>query len=280
MNENDLQISSARDVIDDDNEYLFKILGECNRWNDIELELTQNRSNFQIEKFIIHDSYTLPSAFKTAIMNRKSVAENLMGEIIEAKKRAREFFYKWEGKDKTEPIWWKNRAGGETLCWYDIDEFEFDRFMEIQIFGFKSAIEELQFFDKIISRLIELNGGPVTREQYINDQPTYWERRLSSQALDEILGSRTGVNAGNIRSMRRASSPTVLEDDLNRIKGDFGDPKNPVEFLNKLQKSVADGIHEICGLEREFLPTPETSVDDSPKKVRSLFNQELIQENA
>lgn len=276
MSENNLQISSARDVVDDDNEYLFKILSECDKWNEIESELTQNRTNFQIEKFIIHDSYTLPSAFKAAIINRKSVAENMMVEIIEAKKKSREFFYKWEGKDKTQPLWWKGH-GGEVLCWYDIDEFEYNRFMDVQIFGFKSALEELQFFDRIIERLIELNGGPVTREQFIQDQPKYWERRLSNQALDDLLAGKTGVNAGNIRSMRRASSPTILDDDVNRVKGDFGDPKNPMEFLNALQKNVAEGIHEICGLEKMMLQTPKNEqIAESSPKIKSLFNQDLI----
>jgi hypothetical protein len=88
------------------------------------------------------------------------------------------------GKDKTQPIWWKTREGGEELCWYDIDEFHFHRMLEGLNRGFKASVEELECFDKLINRLIELNGGKlVSREQYNEDQPNYWERRLANQSL-------------------------------------------------------------------------------------------------
>jgi hypothetical protein len=68
--------------------------------------------------------------------------------------------------------------------------------------------------------------------------------------FDDLLAARTGVNAGNIRSMRRASAPTVLPDDVNRTKGSFGDPNNPLDFLNNLQQAVAAGIEEITGMDQ------------------------------
>lgn len=282
MSDSNLQISSVSEIIDDDNQYLLKVLGECNKWSDIEMAITQNRTNFQIEKFIIHDSYTIPSAFKVAINNRKSVVETLLDQIITCKKKTREFLYKWEGKDKSEPIWWGGGGGGrstESLCWYDIDEFEYNRFMETQIYSIKSAVEEIEFFDRIIEKLMQLNGGPVTREQYIEDQPKYWERRLSSQALDELLGARTGINAGNIRSMRRASSPTILDDDVNRTRGDFGDPKDMMNFLENLQKNVAESIEEICGLSTGELlqPSDTNRIEQTKVPTKSLFNHDLIQ---
>ena len=98
-------------------EFMLKVYNECMKWEESERELAQGRSNFQIEKFIVHDNFTLPSAFKAAIINRKSVAEGLLQGIQQAKKAAREFHYKWDGKDKNEPIWWKNGQGHEELCW-------------------------------------------------------------------------------------------------------------------------------------------------------------------
>ena len=230
-----IALASSTEVLDDKNEFMFKVLNEANRWTESEVELAQGRSDFQIEKFIIHDNFTIPSAFKSALINRKSVAEGLLSKIIDAKKEAREFHYKWEGKDKTQPIWWKTRDGGEELCWYDIDEFHFHRMLEGLNHGFKASVQELECFDKLISRLIELNGGKlVSKKQFDADQPDYWERRLSNQSIDDLFAAKTGVNAGNIRSMRRASAPTVLGNDVNRTKGSFGDPTNPLDFLNKL----------------------------------------------
>jgi hypothetical protein len=270
-----IALATSKEVLDDANEFMFKVLNEANRWTESETELAQGRSDFQIEKFIIHDNFTLPSAFKSALINRRGVAEGLLQQIIEAKRTAREFHYKWDGKDKTQPIWWKTRDGGEELCWYDIDEFHFHRMLEGLNRGFKSSVEELECFDKLINRLIELNGNQlVSREQYNADQPNYWERRLANQSLDDLLAAKTGVNAGNIRSMRRASAPTVLTDDVNRTKGSFGDPNNPLDFLNALQQSVAAGIEEITGMDKALLTGIEEK-EEAKKITGSLFNSDL-----
>ena len=269
-----IALATSKEVLDESNEFMFKVLQEANRWTDSETELAQGRSDFQIEKFIIHDNFTIPSAFKSALINRKSVAEGLLQQIIDAKKATREFHYKWDGKDKTQPIWWKTHQGGEELCWYDIDEFHFNRMLEGLNRGFKACVEELECFDKLINRLIELNGDKlISREQYNEDQPNYWERRLANQSLDDLLSAKTGVNPGNIRSMRRASAPTVLTDDVNRTKGDFGDPSNPLDFLTKLQEQVASGIGEITGMEQRLLKSMNV---EAPKQfTESLFNQDL-----
>ena len=270
-----IALATSKEVLDDKNDFMFKVLNEANRWAESEVELAQGRSDFQIEKFIIHDNFTIPSAFKAAIINRRSVAEGLLGQIIDAKRAAREFHYKWDGKDKTQPIWWKTRDGGEELCWYDIDEFHFHRMLENLNRGFKASVEELECFDKLITRLVELNNNQlVSRDQYNEDQPNYWERRLANQSLDDLLAARTGVNAGNIRSMRRASAPTVLTDDVNRTKGTFGDPNNPMEFLNALQQSVAAGIEEITGMDQALLRGVEEK-EEAKQITGSLFNQDL-----
>jgi hypothetical protein len=270
-----IALATSKEVLDDSNEFMLKVLNEANRWTESETELAQGRSDFQIEKFIIHDNFTLPSAFKAAIINRRGVAEGLLQQIIEAKRAAREFYYKWDGKDKTQPIWWKNRQGHEELTWYDIDEFHFHRMLEGLNRGFKSSVEELECFDKLINRLVELNGNQlVSRNQYNADQPNYWERRLANQSLDDLLAAKTGVNAGNIRSMRRASAPTVLPDDVNRTKGTFGDPNNPLDFLNALQQNVAAGIEEITGMDKALLSGIEEK-EEAKKITSSLFNSDL-----
>ena len=269
-----IALATSKEVLGDDNEFMLKVLQEATRWEESETELAQGRSDFQIEKFIIHDNFTIPSAFKAALINRRSVAEGLLQQVIDAKRAAREFHYKWDGKDKTQPIWWKTHQGGEELLWYDIDEFHFHRMLEGLNRGFKACVEELECFDKLINRLIELNGGKlISREQYNEDQPNYWERRLANQSLDDLLAARTGVNAGNIRSMRRASAPTVLPDDVNRTKGSFGDPNNPMDFLNSLQQAVASGIEEITGMDQQLLRGIE---EQEQKQIpQSLFNPDL-----
>lgn len=280
-NYKDIALAKADEVLNDSNEFMLRVYSECMKWEQSEIELAQTRSNFQIEKFIIHDNFTIPSAFKAALINRRSVAENLLQGIQDAKRAAREFHYKWDEKDRNQPIWWENGRGGKELCWYDIDEFHFSRLIQGLNNGFQAAVDELEFFDKMIERLIELNGGKlISREQFDADQPAYWERRLANQALDDLLQAKTGVNAGNIRSMRRASAPTVLTDDVNRTKGSFGDPTNPIDFLNALQSQVSKGIEEISGMYnviegRKEEPKVLDKATETPGV--SLFNEELKQ---
>lgn len=290
-NYGEISTASASEIIDDNNEFLLKVNNEVNRWIDSEIELSRGRTDFQIEKFIIHENPTIPSAFKAAIVNRKSVAEGILDRVICAKHQAREFHLKWGDKDKTQPIWWETREGGKVLCWYDIDEFVFHKDLENLSRHFKAASQELEFFDKIIDRLIELNGGKlITREQFDNDQPEYWQRRLSNQSLDDILQKKTGISSGNISSMRKASASTVLADDRNRTKGSFGDFNDPIKLLENLQKNIESGIAEITDKDKKILPNiqkQQKSLTDNEKGFdsetfnikkktnSSLFNQDL-----
>lgn len=267
-NYGEISSASASEIIDDNNEFLLKVHNEVNRWIDSEIELSRGRTDFQIEKFIIHENPTIPSAFKAAIINRKSVAEGILDRVIAAKCRAREFHLKWDDKDKTQPMWWETPHGGKELCWYDIEEFLFHKDLENLCRYFETASNELEFFDKIINRLIELNGGKlITREQFDNDQPEYWQRRLSNQSLDDILQKKTGISSGNISSMRRASAATVLTNDKNRTKGSFGDFSDPLKLLEDLQKNIESGIAEISGKDKKFLP-------DIQKQQKSLIDNE------
>ena len=124
--------------------------------------------------------------------------------------------------------------------------------------------------------MIELNGGhPPTKEEYNADQPVYWERRFANQALDELLAAQTGVSAGNIRSMRRATAPTVLTDDVNRLKEGYADPSDPLAFLESLQKHVASGIKEISGITENLLAGKKEEVKQLAEEKVSLFNEQL-----
>ena len=68
----DIAIAKAEDVLNDSNAFMLKVYNECMKWEQSEVELAQGRSNFQIEKFIIHDNFTVPSAFKSTLRNSRS----------------------------------------------------------------------------------------------------------------------------------------------------------------------------------------------------------------
>jgi hypothetical protein len=53
-----IALATSKEVLDDNNDFMLKVLTEANRWQESETELAQGRSNFQIEKFIVHDNFT------------------------------------------------------------------------------------------------------------------------------------------------------------------------------------------------------------------------------
>jgi hypothetical protein len=113
---------------------------------------------------------------------------------------------------------------------------------------------------KVINKLIEQNGGPITRQQFEEQDHIYWERRLANQAMDDIISRNTGIGTSNIYSMRRASAPTLLPDDVNRVKNPFPDLGKALaggalgtEFLLDLQKKVLSGIEEVTSNDLQLL---------------------------
>jgi glycosyltransferase involved in cell wall biosynthesis len=296
--------TQSGDKIVQDPKVLEKVFDEVFRWESEDKEHAQGRSNFQIEKFIALDNFTVPSAFQAMLKNRRIMAEGLFSKVTEMKEQQREFDYKWDDKDKSKPIEWFTKDGGKKLCWYDLDYLNLQNFLKSSELEIRDRIQQIEFFDEILEKLIDMNGGPITREQFEKEDHVYWERRFANQAMDEMLSRSTGISIGNIHSMRRASAPTLVSDDVNRIKNPFPDmgkalsgPENQMEFLLNLQQKVLEGIEEVTGEQIDFskaiannsdnveskldrLHQPVTKVEvKKPQKVispKSLFNQSLI----
>jgi glycosyltransferase involved in cell wall biosynthesis len=257
---NQLQIISPEEAVNNE-EYLQQAFEEVLRWEDADKELAQGRTNFQIEKFFLLEQYTVPAAFQAAIKNRRILAEGYMQKLIEMKEKVREFEYRWKGKNIEEPVEWHTSGpnGGSTkLYWHDLDSISTQNYLKSCELEIRDRIQQMNFFDKIINRLIELNGGKtVTKEQFENEDHIYWERRFAEQSLDEMVSSKTGISIGNLHSMRRGTAPTLVSDDTNRIKNGYGalaDAINdPDKFLNTLQEKVLRGIEEVTNTDLGLL---------------------------
>jgi hypothetical protein len=138
-----------------------------------------------------------------------------------------------------------------------------------------------------------MNGGPITREQFEKEDHIYWERRFANQAYDEMVSRQTGISIGNLHSMRRSTAPTLVSNDVNRVKNGFPDlskaiagGEQQIEFIIGLQEKVLDGIGDVTGQEvralaneniadrLDRLEAPVATAEVSPK---SLFNKEYLQ---
>lgn len=264
---------STEEIIQDP-EALQKVFNEVFRWENEDKELAQTRSNFQIEKFIALDHHTIPSTFHSLLKNRRSMAEALLQKIVEMQEHKREFDYKWDNNDRDKPVKWHTRDGGTKLCWYDLDYLNYQNFLKSCEIEIIDRVQQIDFFDKLLHKMVELNGGPISKQQFEEEDHIYWERRFANQAMDQILASKTGIDTGNLHSMRRATAPTIVSEDRYRVKNPFPDllkAMNPgadqMEFLMGLQKKVLEGIHDVTG----------TNTDN--QKLSNRSTTEAIEEN-
>jgi len=254
MKKSEVKIVTGREAIDNSS-YLEQVFKEIYKWDEEDKELAQGRSNFQMEKFFLLDAHTVPSAFQSTLKNRRIMAEGFMQKVLEMKEKQREFDFKWSTQeDKSQPIWWKTHGpggGGEKLCWYDLDKLQLENYINTSELEIRDRVYQIEFLDKILNKLVEINGGPVTRDQFNEEDHVYWERRFSEQAFDNIMQSRTGIDLGTLHSMRRATAPTLLDDDVNRIKNGFPsladamDPAKAMDFLVDLQSRIVEGYEEL-----------------------------------
>lgn len=276
----ELNIITSQEAIREDKDYLKQAFDNVLKWEESDKELAQGRTNFQLEKFFLLEQYTIPAAFQATIKNRRSMAEAYMQKLIEMKQKYREFEYKWKDKDKTQPIEWYAtgpNSGGTKLCWYDLDKFEITNFLKSAELEIRDRIQQIQFFDRIIEKLIEKNGGKlVTKEQFEDEDHVYWERRFAEQAFDEIISKQSGISIGNLHSMRRGTAPTLVTGDQNIIKGGYPElglalnPETSLQFLQELQQKIISGMEEITGEKSDILK--EQSQQQLPQE--SFFNND------
>jgi glycosyltransferase involved in cell wall biosynthesis len=246
---------NAEQAVTDD-QYLYKAFENVLKWEESDKELAQGRTNFQLEKFALLESYTLPAAFESTLKARRQMAEGYMYKLIEMKEKVREFEYKWKDKDRSQPIMWEQAGpggGAKKLCWFDLDELQLTHYLKSCELEIRDRLHQMEHLDKMLEKLVEQNGGkPVSREQYLENDGLYWERRFAEQAMDEMISSQTGISIGNIHSMRRASAPSLVDERNTLPEGYLGmnslfDPQGKMDFLNDLQKKVLEGIQDVTG---------------------------------
>lgn len=239
-----------------DEDYLQLAFENILRWEESDKEMSQGRTNFQIEKFIGLDCHNISTFFERILKERKVCAEGYMLKLIEMKKKVREFEYKWgEVEDKTKPILWDigTRDKSKVLCWFDLDNLEMKNYLKSSEIEIRDSLYQMEHLDKMLNKAIEMNGGKSPdREQFLEESETYWDRRLAEQALDDLMGSILGISGANIQAMRRASAPSIV-DQKNDFKQGYLpfekllEPNGKAEFIEHLQSKVLKGYEEISG---------------------------------
>jgi hypothetical protein len=247
-------INADQAVFDDT--YLQQASANVFAWEESDKEMSQGRTNFQLEKFIGLNTHNISVSFEHILKERRIMASGYMQKLIEMKERVREFEYKWGDKDKSQPLMWEcGSNGSKKLCWYDLDELQMTHYLKSSELEIRDRLHQLEHLDKMLDKLVQQNGGtPPTREQFLEENQEYWDTRLAEQALDDLMAAQTGISGANIQAMRRASAPAIV-DERNQFKEGYLpidkllDPAGRQEFVQDLQSKVLRGYEKITGVD-------------------------------
>ena len=261
--ENSLGFRTVEEAVGDkSSEYLNKAFENVYKYHEIDKELAQGRTNFQLEKFALLETYTLESAYESVLKSRRQMAEGLMSKLLEMQEKVREFEYKWsQVEDKSKPIQWECTGGGpggggKKLCWFDLDQMQLEHFLRSSELEVRDRLYQMEHLDKMLEELTERNGGqPVSREQFLANEENYWKARFSEQMLDEVLGSQLGCSIGNIHSVRRSTAPALI-DQRNQFNDGFpslgealSSPEGRMKFVSQLEQNVVKGYEDVMGVD-------------------------------
>jgi len=261
--ENSLGFRTVEEAVGDKaSEYLGKAFENVYKYHEIDKELAQGRTNFQLEKFALLETYTLESAYESVLKSRRQMAEGLMSKLLEMQQKVREFEYKWsEVEDKSKPVKWDCNGdgpggGGTKLCWFDLDQMQLEHFLRSSELEVRDRLYQMDHLDKMLEELTDRNGGqPVSREQFLANEENYWKSRFSEQILDEVLGSQLGCSIGNIHSVRRSTAPALI-DQRNQFNEGFpslgealSSPEGRMKFVSELEQNVVKGYEDVMGVD-------------------------------
>ena len=138
-------VTSEQAVMDD--EYLQQAFANVLRWEESDKELAQGRTNFQLEKFALLETHTLPVAFENTLKSRRQMAEGYMYKLIEMKQKVREFEFKWADKDRSQPIFWEEGGpggGSKKLCWFDLDELSLTHYLKSSELEIRDRLHQME----------------------------------------------------------------------------------------------------------------------------------------
>ena len=271
-------INAQEAVLND--EYLMQASQNVFAWEESDKQMAQGRTNFQIEKFIGLNTHNISVSFEHILKERRIMASGYMFKLIEMKERVREFEYKWNEKDKTQPIMWETGGpgGGKKLCWYDLEELELTHYLKGSEMEIRDRLHQMEHLDKMLEKLVEQNGGtPPTREQFLEENQEYWDTRLAEQALDDLMSAQTGISGANLQAMRRASAPAMVDSRNNFKEGYLSmnkllEPQGRMEFINDLQGKVMRGYEKITGTDLGYGAAIKPV--EEQKKISETYTEE------
>jgi hypothetical protein len=166
-----------------------------------ELEFSQTRSNFVLEKFICKGEYTPLTQWRALSHNSYVAMTEVRRLILENERQSRKIKILEEDK----PLNW------------DLDILQAQHIIQQNEVRLSGLGKEIDFMEKLCKVLEEKNGKPFTAKQKDEEESKYWKLRLTNQMLQSVEGHRTGTGEGNIASLINAMDEGIIDSDINKV---------------------------------------------------------------
>jgi len=175
----------------------------------------QGRSNYQLEKFVLGSEYTLITKYKLIAHNSFVAMQEIRRMIIERERILREINFKQYEFDrfklgKPHVLYKKD----DIVNNYDLDIYEKNRQLEDIELRISGLSKEVDYMEQLCDKLEEENGKPFTMEQYNNEEPIYWEKRVANQMHESQKGKQLGIDEGNYRLYLQSLQKPLLNDNM------------------------------------------------------------------
>lgn len=143
-----------------------------------------DRTRYQIEHFVLGQHPTPEMQYKQLLIEAKSLIYSIEKSKIKEKR------IKLEIQEL--------QAKGDELSLLDAEDKRLD--LAWEIYGLTAAKKELAILESLY------NSFPKFTEEDIDEnQSEYWEKRLSSQAENDIASAKLGIGVGNLSALRQAN---------------------------------------------------------------------------
>lgn len=174
------------------------------------IDMSQLKSDFDIEKFTIKkEGNFIAHSFHFLMRQYSLTLSELRRFMLDRDEKLRDIEYYEnlikEGKERIE--------GGKypdieiKRCLNELDT------LDISIASKAIVVDR---FEKARMKLIEINKGVPTNEQYQKEEPEYWSWFLKKKALNQYKQARTGILEGTWENIDLVENQPLINEDFKR----------------------------------------------------------------
>lgn len=162
------------------------------------LEMSQLKSNFDIEKFTVKKEGNFIAHNFHFLMRQYSLTlGELRRMLIEKEEKQRKIDECNELIEKGEKKILVYTREGKIEKYIDLYRDQLLNQLDLQEIGIADKAMRIIGFETCRLKLIELNGGKSpTNEQYQKEEPQYWKWFLEKKALYQLTQAKTGISEG------------------------------------------------------------------------------------